>query len=260
MSLVAKTLWLLLGGLLGTVATGLVLLSGGSANSESPEREELSKEPSKEVLLPDLRTLPPGDFRVQVDPEENTKQLRFSNTVWNAGRGPLEVRGESDEETEKTLVTQVLHSEDGPFEEWEVGEFVYHPDHDHWHIEDFALYELRSLTPEGEPGSVVASSGKISFCITENTRVDGELMGDAERWEYKGCGDEVQGISPGWGDTYGSSVSGQELNIETVPDGEYALRSVADPENILIESDDGNNEAVDYLEIEDDEVRELERP
>lgn len=64
------------------------------------------------------------------------------------------------------------------------------------------------------------------------------------------------GISPGWGDTYGSSLSGQELNIEAVPDGEFALRSVADPDNNLAESD----EAIVYLEIEADQVRELEKP
>jgi hypothetical protein len=126
-------------------------------------------------------------------------------------------------------------------------------------MEDFALYELRSLTPEGEPGSVVASRSKVSFCITESTEVDGELVNDAEQREYQGCGDEIQGISPGWGDTYGAGVSRQELNIEAVPDGEYMLRSVADPENRLSELDEENNEAVVYLEIEDDEVRELEK-
>lgn len=92
----------------------------------------------------------------------------------------------------------------------------------------------------------MASSGKFSFGIAENTRVDGELI----------SGGEVQGISPGWGETYGSSVSGQELNIEAVPDGEFALRSVADPDTNLAESD----EAIVYLEIEADQVRELEKP
>ncbi len=127
-------------------------------------------------------------------------------------------------------------------------------------MEDFVLYELRSLTSEGEVGSVVTSSSKVSFCINENTRVDGELVGEAQQWEYRGCGDEVQRISPGWGDTYGSRVSGHELNIEAVPDREYVLRSVADPENRLNESDDENNEAVVYLEIEDDGVRGLAKP
>lgn len=59
----------------------------------------------------------------------------------------------------------------------------------------------------------------------------GELISGAEQWEYGGCG-EVRDISPGWGDTHGCSVSGQELNIEAVPDGEFALRSVADPDQV----------------------------
>lgn len=253
MSPFAKTGRLLLAGLgvatVGVLLVGLVHLIRA--------QEEISEE---QFLLPDLRTLPPEDFRIEEDPEENTKLLRFSNTVWNADRGPLELRGESDPETEKTRVTQVVYSEDVPTEEHEVGEFVYHPDHVHWHVGDFTLYELRSLTPTGEPGSVVASSGKVSFCITETTRVDGDLIREGEQWEYKGCGDEVQGISPGWGDTYGSNVRGQELNIETVPDGQYALRSVADPENRLVESDDANNEAVVYLRIQGGAVREIEKP
>lgn len=180
--------------------------------------------------------------------------------MWHAGLGPLELRGESDPEAEKTPVTQVVHSKYGAAEEREVGAFVHHPDHDHWHVEDFALYELRSLTPDGEPGSVVASSGKISFCAMENTRVDAELIHEGEEWEYEGCGEEVQGISPGWGDTYGANLRGQELNVEAVPDGEYALRSVADPENRIAESDGENNEAVVYLKIGGDNVEEIEKP
>ena len=218
-------------------------------------REEIPEE----ALLPDLRTLPPEDFRVEEDGEENTKYLRFANTVWNAGRGPLELRGESDPGAEKTRVTQVVHSQNAAAEEVEVGEFVYHPDHEHWHVEDFALYELRSLTPDGEPGSVVASSGKVS-CVMENRRVDAELMQEGARWEYEGCGEEVQGISPGWGDTYGVNLRGQELNIEAVPDGEYALRSVADPENGIAESDAENNETIVYVQIGGDGVEEIEKP
>ena len=65
---------------------------------------------------------------------------------------------------------------------------------------------------------------------------------------------ERQGISPGWGDTYGASVRGHELNIEAVPDARYALRSTADPENRILESDATNNAAVRYLEIEGTEV------
>ncbi len=213
---------------------------------------------SDELLLPDLKALPPEDFRIEADSEAGTKLLRFSSTVWNAGHGPLELRGESDPDTEETRVTQNLYYEKGGVEEREVGEFVYHPDHDHWHFEDFALYELLSLTPEGELGSAVASSGKVSFCIMENTRIDGQLIRETPQEEYRSCRQELQGISPGWGDTYGASVRGQELNIEAVPDGRYALRSTADPENRILESEATNNAAVAYLEIEGTQVEVVE--
>jgi hypothetical protein len=53
-------------------------------------------------------------------------------------------------------------------------------------------------------------------------------------------------------------VSGQKLSIEAVPDGRYALRSVADPENRLAESDPVNNGAIVYLQIDGDEVEEID--
>jgi hypothetical protein len=53
-------------------------------------------------------------------------------------------------------------------------------------------------------------------------------------------------------------VSGQKLSIEAVPDGRYALRSVADPENRLAESDPDNNGAIVYLQIDGDEVEEID--
>ena len=51
-------------------------------------------------------------------------------------------------------------------------------------------------------------------------------------------------------------MSGQKLSIEAVPDGRYALRSFADPENRLAESD--NNGAIVYLQIDGDEVEEID--
>lgn len=72
----------------------------------------------------------------------------------------------------------MLRSEEGIADEREAGEYVHHPDHGHWHVEDFALYELPSLTSEGDIGSVVASGGKVSIRITQNTGVDGDLIAD----------------------------------------------------------------------------------
>jgi hypothetical protein len=57
---------------------------------------------------------------------------------------------------------------------------------------------------------------------------------------------------------YGASVSGQKLSTEAVPDGRYALRSVANPENRLAESDPDSDGAIVYLQIDGDEVEEID--
>jgi hypothetical protein len=44
-------------------------------------------------------------------------------------------------------------------------------------------------------------------------------------------------------------VGGQKLSIEAIPDGRYALRSVADPDN---------NGAIVYLQTDGDEVEEID--
>ena len=80
------------------------------------------------------------------------------------------------------------------------------------------------------------------------------------RGVYGGCGREVQGISAGWGDTYSSSTPGQELDIRGVPDGRYAIRSTADPENRLLETNDTNNRSIVYIQLTGNRIERLPRP
>lgn len=212
------------------------------------------------LLLPDLVTLPPEDLEIEVDDDAHERHLALSNTVWNAGEGPLEIRGEQILGTDRARVSQRLYPVKGPPEERPAGEVAHHEEHGPVHFEGFALYELLSLTPEGGLGSVAASGNKTTYCLMETTQVDRELSGRTRQGDHDGCGEEVQGISPGWGDTYGAGVEGQEINVEAVFDGTYALRSTADPDDLLLESDEENNSAITYLEIEGDEVRVLDGP
>ena len=53
----------------------------------------------------------------------------------------------------------------------------------------------------------------------------------------------TQGMSIGWGDTYGSSLAGQSLNINGLAAGMYRLRHVFDPKNLLLETREDDNES-----------------
>jgi hypothetical protein len=65
----------------------------------------------------------------------------------------------------------------------------------------------------------------------------------------------LQGISTGWIDIYEFDLAGQVVDISTVPDGVYALRSIADPEDQLRELDDANNAAMVFIHISGAQVR-----
>src|SRR5437867_9214145 len=122
---------------------------------------------------PDLQTLPPNSFHVQRDSKTGARTLFFSNTIANLGQGPLRVRQVNNATTGTTdAYQQVLtHDANGNwylYAETKVGTFVFHPAHNHWHFEDFALYELRDVAADGSIGAnVITSSSKISFCMTD---------------------------------------------------------------------------------------------
>jgi lysyl oxidase len=115
---------------------------------------------------------------------------------------------------------------------------MYHKSHDHVHFDDFALY---SLQPVNAPGAAERNSAKTTFCIMDTDRVDGSLPGSPASAEYVSCGGGKQGLSIGWGDTYGNSLTGQSIDITNLPDGDYNLRIEVDPKQNIIETDETDN-------------------
>jgi Lysyl oxidase len=168
--------------------------------------------------------------------------LRLSNTIVNQGKGALELRpGEVNSEG-KQEVFQRIFNDDGTFTDRLAGTFIYHPEHAHTHFEDFAQYNLRSVTADNGVGDVVASGDKVSFCLLDVKKYTESIHGSARTQHYRTC-ELFQGISVGWADVYHSGLADQWIDITDVPDGQYWLESVVDPSNRIVESNDSNNVA-----------------
>ena len=210
-------------------------------------------------LLPDLRTLPPWNLSIERQ-SANTRLLRFANTVWNSGAGAIELHGANDWSTLQTTVAQRVFDGDNSYVDHLVGSFVWHPEHDHWHVGDFATYELWSLAADGATVLRTASSDKLSYCLIDTDVVDSELPGFPDGRIYIGCGRLRQGMSIGWGDTYDADLPGQELDVSDLPDGVYALVSTANPRGHLIEADYTNNGGTTYLELRGNRVWSIPPP
>ena len=197
-------------------------------------------------LKPNLQAFPAGNLAIVQDVLGAT-QLLFSATTWNNGDGPLVlVAGETDPATSKQKVYQRVFLSDGTFYNRVAGDFVWHPSHNHFHFEDYALYTLQ---PFNAPGASARTSAKTSFCVMDTTAVDTGLSRAPNKPVYATCGDVMQGMSVGWGDTYRSQLSGQSIDLTGLPNGDYKLIIEADPKKRLLELNDSDNTSCVLLRI-----------
>ncbi|MBA3505795.1 MAG: hypothetical protein H0T80_08460 [Betaproteobacteria bacterium] len=183
---------------------------------------------------------------LQIQNEHRREMLRFSTTHINVGDGPLQVRGGGqvapcvidtvayDQCTHSTQ--EVLDAAGNIVLTHPAGVAFFHPQHNHWHQSDVALFEIRAGTIDGP---ALSAGTKITFCLVDNDQT--VLVKKGSSRAYFDCNAELQGISVGWGDDYHQSTEGQELDVTGAPEGIYYLIHLADPENHWLETDEFNN-------------------
>ena len=217
--------------------------------------------PAGDPHYPDLVTKAPWGVRLVVTGKGTAvRRLFFANTIGNVGDGPLELRAENNATTKTTDAIQEIYTHLGApspkgttamtlVSSSLVGTFVFHPEHNHWHMADFARYELRSINANGSTGALVAATDKVSFCMIDTDVFDATLSHYRMGLNHA-CGQNTrQGLKVGMGDTYSAFLPDQFINISAVADGTYRLLSVADPNatdrpgGLLIETSDSNNAA-----------------
>ena len=177
--------------------------------------------------------------------------LRLSSAVQSMGQGPMELSGGPVNPDGTQQVYQRVFSSDGSSKLYLCGNFIYHPQHNHVHFEDFTNYNLRQRTPpiegaseEGEGAAVaVGASEKVSFCLLDSVQFSTSLPGAALTAQYVTCTNTRQGISIGWADLYDKSLFGQWIDITDAPSGKYWLEVIVDPDNHIAESNERNNMA-----------------
>jgi len=169
--------------------------------------------------------------------ESGVTNLRFSTMSWNSGTGPLELRAGTIDLAQLTRkVYQRVEWSDGTFNDRVAGDFVYHPEHAHFHFEDYALYRL---VPVNAPGASERQSAKTTFCVMDTNRIS-NFPGPVSA-AYTTCTADVQGMSVGWADTYGAHLYGQSFDVTNSPDGDYDLIIDVDPRLRILESNESDN-------------------
>ncbi|HSC21940.1 MAG TPA: lysyl oxidase family protein, partial [Solirubrobacterales bacterium] len=230
---------------------------------------------------PNLRTLPPRDLRfdtTDVSPELSGvihNVLRFSNTVWNAGAGPLELRGTINPETKTGTAFQRVYDNEGGFKDLLTGNtFYWHAAHKHYHFDNWGRYELWTkadydnwIASGRKTGNPVVGS-KTTSCVEDEEFIKTlPHQPYPPAYEANGCFPNsqnlmLQGLSPGWGDTYDYYRPDQWIDLGEngkLANGTYVLRSIVDPLNKIYESPEKSsteaegeidNEAITLFKVE----------
>jgi hypothetical protein len=230
------------------------------------------------LLYPNMRTLPPRELRfdrtdVSADSHGDLHNvLRFSNTVYNVGEGPVEIRATINKSLNPPSgpATQRIYDDQGGHVDIPLSgsTLYYHAVHVHYHFDHWGGYELwtraeydawlASGKTEGSPDLV---GQKTTSCVEDEefvTSVFSAVWPSA--YPPAACMPDrnnviAQGLSSGWGDTYDYYRFEQwiDLGQGTLPDGTYVLRSVSDPQNLVYESpskaDDAREGAADNSAI-----------
>jgi hypothetical protein len=196
------------------------------------------------ALLPDIVE---EISHLGIQNKQQRETLRFSTTHWNQGAGHLQIRGATEtgpcppEIVDGTLCTfarqELLDAGGNVVSTHDAGVSVFHIEHNHWHQDDVAVFELRAGTLDGP---VVASATKVTFCLIDYDS-DPAFVDRRSTRQYFDCNGTFQGISVGWGDEYHHSTPGQDLDITGVPAGIYYLTHLANPAGNWLESNTTNN-------------------
>jgi hypothetical protein len=228
---------------------GVEPTEAATSSPSSPTAPTATTATDPTLLLPNMRSLNASE--IQLEDRSSVRRLRFAASLANLGPGPLllDPRGRLGCARNQIAADQLVHADadddqrftrgtDRVAERRRAGCMLIHPDpdHDHWHFDAMASYELRD--PGGE---VVSARRKISFCLRDNARVPGAEV--VVRREYFGeCGRTlVQGISPGWVDIYSADLAGQGLPIPRDLRGVHCLTLRADPRKRIVETDETDN-------------------
>lgn len=195
---------------------------------------------NESLRLPDLEILEPFDIHTVGNQEGGDLRLKFGTMIWNAGAGPLVLRIPKPSSSRSTS-TSYPRGEGQAQQGKRIGTFDCNHRHGHLHLQTFARYQLWSLGRKGKLEGLVATNDKVGFCLMDIKPVDLKRRNAASAPVYAGCRADVQGISVGYGDEYVAQLFEQDLDITNLPDGNYALVTVANPDREIDEARYRNN-------------------
>ena len=228
----------------------------GSGRAASDPANPCLGEGGAALLCPDFQMLPPFNLRLDRRARPGRTLLRAANSLDSAGEGPVEMRGHRDGRTTMSVRQRIRRRDGSRLSVPTRGRLTFYPIPRHgrfWKFRDAARFELWSVGPTGERGTLVRTGPKVHYCLRDLRRTRPGRT-SPRRAVYPACNKRrgtravTLGTSVGWSDVYGAGYHEQWIDVTGLR-GRFLFIHVADPENGVWESDEGNNEGSRTIQL-----------
>lgn len=198
--------------------------------------------------LPDLISDPPrpGFSKEIVDLNGDTRLVvDLDGYIHNIGDGPLDVVG--NPQLDNGMAQRVYENGEWREVSYPTVRFENDDGHNHFHLIEAVHYVFWNE----DQGALAANGSKVGFCLVDTEQMEPGTSQDYSEELDNYCDqdnpestDLRMGISVGWRDTYDRSTTLQWVDVSELDPGRYWIGAVTDPNNEIVESDEGNNDLV----------------
>ncbi|HVL90245.1 MAG TPA: hypothetical protein VM841_08435, partial [Actinomycetota bacterium] len=201
------------------------------------------------------------------NPEQPAQRcLRYSFGLANAGEGNFDVRYTNDRSGNTTAMTQCVQQADGSSPRARpAGTGAFHQTHGHFHYSNVIFHDVWRITdPSIWAREAIGAGKKIGYSPADQGIADWfdfTQMAPGTSGSAGNCAPGTNsrlGMSVGWGDAYRYQRPGNFVEFGNAGDGLYVVRTIADPENVVEESDESDNTAYALIRIVGTEINVLE--
>ncbi len=224
------------------LATGLFAAATADAQVNPCAQERF-----RQLRCPDLVMKRPS--AVQVERYEGRLRLRSTSSIDSVGAGPVEISGHRYDAAHMHVSQRIYRRAGGSILVRTPGtlSFKHIPGQGgYWKLHNAARMELWSINAAGVQLKRVRVSPKLDYCLRDLRRTLPTLPGSPPDEVYPGCDQDPStehvrlGTSVGWSDIYPAGYYEQYIDVTGLR-GRFALVHIADPENVLLESNETNN-------------------
>ena len=226
------------------IALVLVLVAASTADARV---NPCAQARFRELRCPDFIMKRPADL--SIERYEGKLLLRSTSSIDSVGAGPMEITGHRYRAGHMHVQQRIYRRGGGSILARTGAELRFKQipgQGGYWKLRDAARLEVWSVNAKGVQLRRVRVSPKLFYCLRDLPRTRPDPPGSPAREVYPACGQDPSvrrirlGTSVGWSDIYPGGYYEQFVDVTGLR-GRFALVHIADPENVLFESDETNN-------------------